>query len=436
VLVVRRRGMMQAVQLPQLVRSAKKAAFQLANNGRLLRIAFWPQRRFRPILFLGKRVILSRHADVSEVLARDEDFTIAEVNAANMARVNGPFVLGMDRSPSYDRERAIIERCTTGDDAGRIRTFVRSSAAELVDEARPRGRIDVVGGLARLVAVRLVAEYFGTPGPDEATMLRWMRTIFHESFLNVGADPLVRRTGEASADEFHSYADDLISRRRAELESGQDTPEDFLTRLVRLQDDPETRLSDEGIRRNLGGVVVGAVETTSKATAHAVDELLRRPAALAEAQAAARAEDVETVGRHVFEALRFNPINPVLSRHCARSTLVAAGTRRQRCIPAGHGVYAAILPAMFDPAVFHQPGRFRADRPASAYLHFGGGLHTCFGRHVNVIQIPEVATALLRLDNLRRAPGRDGKIVYDGPFPDRLVLDFDPVPHNGEGVPT
>lgn len=409
---------------------------QLATNGRLLRAAFWPLRRFKPILFLGRRVIITRHSDVSEVLARDEDFTVAEVNGAAMARMNGPFILGMDRSAQYYRERAIIERCAPPGDAERIRAFVRSSAAGLVDAATPPGQIDVVGGLARLVAVRLVAEYFGTPGPHEATMLRWMRTIFHETFLNVGADQDVRRAGEASADEFHAYADDLISRRRTEVEAGQDTPDDFVTRLVRLQNDPETRLSDEGIRRNLGGVVVGAVETTSKATAQAVDELLRRPAALASAQAAARTGDVETVGRHVFEALRFNPINPVLARHCARPAVVAAGTRRQRCIPAGRSIYAAILPAMFDPAVFDQAGRFRTDRPASAYLHFGAGLHTCFGRHVNVIQLPEVAAVLLRLENLRRAPGGDGKIVYDGPFPDRFLLQFDPVPPDGPGLRT
>jgi hypothetical protein len=59
------------------------------------------------------------------------------------------------------------------------------------------------------------------------------------------------------------------------------------------------------------------------------------------------------------------------------------------------------------------------------YLHFGYGLHTCFGRAVNGVQIPELVAALLRLPNLRRAPGSAGRIYYDGPFPNRLVLEFD-----------
>ncbi len=407
-------------------RFVKSATVRLANNASLIRTLSWPLLRFKPILVVGKLVFVTGHAEVREVLARDEDFTVAETNGATMDRVNGPFILGMDRSPQYLRERAILEQCIEGGDAEQIRAFVAATAAELVDAVQARGRLDVVQDLARPAAIRLVATYFGIPGPDEPTMMRWMRTIFHETFLNVGGDPTVRRAGEASAAEFHAYADDLITRRRSQIDLGEGTPDDFLTRLVRLQRDPETGLSDEGVRRNVGGVVVGAVETTSKATAHAIDQLLRHTAALRRARAAVAAGDVEEVGRYAFEALRFNPINPVLSRHAARDTVLAAGTRRKRCIPAGDTVYAAVLPAMFDPSVFDHPGEFRADRPTATYLHFGYGLHTCFGRYVNMIQIPELIAALLPLENLRRAPGPDGEIVYDGPFPDRLLLDFDP----------
>lgn len=403
----------------------KRGTVGLANNGPLIRRLSWPLLRFKPILAVGKLVFVTRHDDVREVLSRDEDFTVAEGNAAAMDRVNGPFILGMDRSPQYVRERSILERCIHEADVGRIRALVSDTAAELVQACRARGRIDVVQDLARPAAIRLLSSYFGVPGPDEPTMMRWMRTIFHETFLNVGGDPEVRRAGEESAAEFHAYADILIARRRSQIKLGETTPDDFLTRLVRLQSDPETRLSDEGVRRNIGGVVVGAVETTSKATAHAVDQLFRHGDALRRARTAAAADDVAEVGRYAFEALRFNPINPVLSRHAARATVLAAGTRREHCIPPGRIVYAGVLPAMFDPSVFDRPGDFRTDRPAGAYLHFGYGLHTCFGRYVNLIQVPELTAALLRLDNLRRAPKPEGAILYDGPFPDRLLLNFD-----------
>jgi hypothetical protein len=58
-------------------------------------------------------------------------------------------------------------------------------------------------------------------------------------------------------------------------------------------------------------------------------------------------------------------------------------------------------------------------------------MHTCFGHQINLVQLPETAAAILRMNNLRRASGNEGKITYDGPFPDRLVLEFD-APITGE----
>ncbi len=400
-------------------------ATRAANNAALIRALTWPVVRFAPTLTLGSRVIVTRHADVVEVLARDTDFTVAELNAARMARVNGPFVLGMDRSPLYERERSILQQSIEPGDAERIRTIVERNAGDLVEEVRASGRLDVVQQLARPAAVRLVGEYFGVPGPDEQTMMRWMRAIFYEAFLNIGENPAVREAGDAAGDELHAYLDELIAVRKSELAGGQATADDLVSRLLQMQGAEETRLSDEGVRRNVSGVIVGAVDTTSKAVAHAVEQLIKRPAVLRRAAQAAKAGDVETVGRYAFEALRFNPINPALARHASWDATLADGTRWAHRIPSGKTVYLGILPAMFDPRTFRRPGRFDPDRPFDAYLHFGGGLHSCFGRYVNVIQIPEIVAAVIRLDGLRFAGSPRRAITYDGPFPDKFEVEFD-----------
>ena len=398
----------------------------LLNNYAPIRVGFRALRQLAPVLVVGRTAVVSRHADCVEVFRRDEDFTISELNAPVMDRVNGPFILGMDRGPQYDRENGILERCVHPGDLDRIRAVVRNTATGLLDAARPHGRIDVVNGLARVAAARVVGSYFGTPGPDEKTLMRWMRTIFYETFMNVTRDPGVQKAGEASGAEFHAYVHRLIDERRTQIAGGDGAaPDDFFTRLVRLASEPDTHLSDEGIIRNIGGVVVGALDTTSKATTHAVHELLRRPEALADARRAARTGGGEAVTPYVLEALRFNPLNPALARKAARDTVIAEGTARRHHVPEGCLVYVAIGAAMFDPEVFRQPDHFRADRPQSAYLHFGHGMHTCFGEHVNLVQMPEVVAALLQLDGLRLGPGSDGRIVYDGPFPDRLIVEFD-----------
>jgi cytochrome P450 len=192
-----------------------------------------------------------------------------------------------------------------------------------------------------------------------------------------------------------------------------------------MQSEPGDSLDDDGVRRNISGIIVGAVDTNSAALAQALDQLLARPDALAKASQAARAGDVGTVSRFLFEALRFNPQAPGLLRFCRNGATVAAGTTRETKVPAGTTVVLGTLSAMFDPDAFPDPNAFRADRESPPYLHFGHGMHTCYGRPINLVQLPEIAMALLRLDGLRRASGSAGRIVYDGPFPDRLVVAFD-----------
>jgi cytochrome P450 len=256
-----------------------------------------------------------------------------------------------------------------------------------------------------------------------------MRLIFWETFLNVGSDRNVRRDAEIAAEQLHQYMDALIAERHTQIANAEETPDDLLTRLIQLQQTPESALSDEGIRRNLGGVVVGAVDTTSKATAQAIDQLLDRPAALRAATVAALNNDIKTLSAAVFEALRFNPINPFMVRHVARSTTVATGTRRQKTVKAGSDVFLGILPAMFDPVVFPNPHEFRTDRPIENYLHFGHGLHRCFGRYINLVQIPEIVGALLRYGNIRRPSPPLHQMQFEGPFPDRLLVEIQP--HRG-----
>jgi cytochrome P450 len=127
------------------------------------------------------------------------------------------------------------------------------------------------------------------------------------------------------------------------------------------------------------------------------------------------------VGRAVFEALRFDPHNPIIVRSCPAE--VRVGGENGAVVPAGSTVYAATLSAMFDPTAFADPGAFRTDR-AVPYLHFGGGAHRCYGALINGVTLPELACALLRRPPLRRAGWLRGRIHHDGPFPDRFEVRF------------
>jgi cytochrome P450 len=98
---------------------------------------------------------------------------------------------------------------------------------------------------------------------------------------------------------------------------------------------------------------------------------------------------------------------------------------RARTIPKGRPVLAATRSAMFDSAKIFAPQEFRSDRPDDNYLHFGFGPHTCFGRYINMVQVPGILKPVLRLAGLRRAPGPAGALAMAGPFPSSMTVEFD-----------
>ena len=81
---------------------------------------------------------------------------------------------------------------------------------------------------------------------------------------------------------------------------------------------------------------------------------------------------------------------------------------------------------MFDESVVTSPNESGIDRPAYNYIHWGIGLHTCFGQYINQVQIPAILKPLLQCKNLTRAPGPGGQLATTGPFPSSLSVQFSP----------
>lgn len=82
---------------------------------------------------------------MTDVLARDTEFTISQINGPRFEFLGAPFILGLDRGPQYLREEALLRSVVRDGDLETIRGFAAQTAAELVEAARLRGRIDVAG---------------------------------------------------------------------------------------------------------------------------------------------------------------------------------------------------------------------------------------------------------------------------------------------------
>ena len=393
---------------------------QLLTNPKLLRAATFGFRSVLPVATFADRVLVTRYPDVLEVLDNAAHFQVAEIYGAAMARTSGDFILGMDDAERHGRERSFLQSAVERSDLARVRDLVAGRAAELLEAAAPSGAIDVASGYAHELALTIVADYFGVPGPDRASMSRWMRTIFWDIFLNLTKLQSVSYAALRSAHELAAYLDSWAAQTRERLSPKPSSTDTFFERLLRTQ--AEQGHDDDFLRRNIGGVIIGAVDTVSKAIVHAVEQLLRRPLQLAEARRAALGGDDDQVAAYTFEALRFNPHNPIILRHCARDFRLARGTNREHLIRGGSTVYASTLSAMFDATVLEAPHEFRADRPWNHYVHFGQGMHRCFGERFNRVSIPQAVKALLLRPGLNLAHGHGRRPVYEGPFPVRFPV--------------
>jgi cytochrome P450 len=374
---------------------------------------FARMRRLHPIVSTRRFAVVTRAADVREVLGDHACFHV--LYEPKMTAITGPFILGLDGTALYRHDDAALRAAVRPEDLPGVGEEMLAAARERIARAAG-GQIDVVAELADPAIDRVISRYFGTPGPDTATQLRWARSLFQEIFINVADNPAVRDRALADAAQMRRHLDVLIAARKAQARSGGSAPDDVLTRLLRVRP-RDGGLHDVSIRHNLIGLVVGWIPTASKAFANVIEELLRRPAELERAQHAARDGDRDAVAAHVFEALRFRPQNWALLRMCVRDRTIAADTARATTIRQGATVFAATQSAMFDESAVAAPEEFRVNRRWSDYMHFGHGLHTCFGQEINRVQLPALATALLEGPPIERATGDAGRMRWRGPYP-------------------
>lgn len=389
-------------------------------------------RAFAPNLVLKRQVVaayentgtavVARGADVRDMLARDADFEVVYGPRMRKLTDGENFFLGMQPGWDYTRDTSAMRLAARTTDVAEI---VQPRATELANRivAESGGTIDLPPALTLQVPWDMTERYFGTGGPDAATMQDWTTTLFWYLFGDLGADPELDAKSMADAAAMRAYLDGAV----ATAKTRPDDRDTILNRCLALQGAETPGMSDLGIRNNLLGLLIGAIPTISKASCLALDELLRRPDALRQAQAAARADDDAKLAACIWEALRFNPHNPVIYRRATRDTVIAPGTLRGRTIPEGTLVFAATLSAMFDRRDIADPHVFRTDRRFEDYIIWGIGMHTCFGAAINSAVIPAILKSLLIQQNLRRADGTAGQVDTGGtPFPQHFTVAFDP----------
>ncbi|MCJ2057185.1 cytochrome P450 [Methylobacterium sp. J-048] len=372
----------------------------------------------RTALDCGAVVLVAGRAEVEEILSLPQVFSVALYKPKM-----GEFMLALDGTEVNYRDKAVMRAVLSWRDLPAIRDL----AGDITDTALEEGggTIDVVASISRLVPLRIVQRFFGFAASD-ADLLRWSYANQFDQFNNLPFDE------RADADAIHAAADlargemraafaSIIPARLAAIESGTDLPDDVLTRLLRLHLPVATGFGMDRVVINVGGLLIGAIETTSEAVVNTLAELLSRPAIHEAARTAARSGPAAFDG-YVWEALRFAPIVAFMFRQAETDHVLGRGSANETGIAKGKIVLPLSLSAMFDPNGVPEPERFDPTRPDQIYLHFGRGHHECLGRYVAGAMIPEIVRRILLRDDVRA----DGAVEDEGtPFPTAFRISYD-----------
>jgi len=320
--------------------------------------------------------------------------------------------------------------------------------------------IEIVNQYCRMVPAHLVQDYFGLEGVKREDLIEWSYWNQHDVFHNQPFDlnppeqfqHIVKK--HAAVDEtLKAYIRKLLFRKTIVLKpltplrliknllrrlrhSPPDTgpsKDDMVKRMLRSKFAEEVDLPVERVGVNIGGLLVGAIETTSQAVAQVVEFFLaHRADLLAELKQKAALVDPEAFDSMVWEALRFVPISPYMFRQASTDYVIAKGTDRSTAVRAGTNVLLITQSAMFDPYAYDNPDAFDHKRNWYHHFNFGFGSHECLGKYIGMIMIPEMVRQVMLRTNIagegtisRRNGARYGNgpgAGQEGPFPEEYNL--------------
>lgn len=406
-------------------------------------------RQERPVLVTPVCTLLARAEDVRDALQMPKIFT-AELYRSKMgARKNNPgYMTANDDNALYTREKAIMQMLLDRNDLPDIRRLIEKSAKDILSNAN--GRIEAINEYCRVLPVKLVQEYFGLDGIAPKKLMEWSFWNQYDSFYN---HPFDLRTEQETqhisgeyircSKEFIQYLKSLIIRklidtklrdpllsvfyklsnplRKAAGKKPGSVSDDIVKRMLRTGFVKQVHFPMKRMGMNIGGLLVGTVETTSKSAAQVIQFFIQRPELLAQAKVAAAKEDAEEFDSMVWEALRFVPLSPYLFRTLSQDHTIAEGTEHEVTLQQGSIVLPLTQSAMFDPNNYSSPDEYNPNRNWYKHFAYGFGAHECLGKYIGMVMLPEMVRQLLLCDSLTAEAPID---YQSGPFPEVYHLQW------------
>ncbi|MFC4015341.1 cytochrome P450 [Nonomuraea purpurea] len=305
------------------------------------------------------------------------------------------FITQLD-PPEHGKLRKLVSSAFTRKVVADLEPRIAALTHELLDEARDRGRFELVTDLAYPLPVIVIAELLGVPSSDRALFKKWADALFQRD-----AKPtLERRAEDLDAvmkpwREMSDYLADHAAERKLRPRA------DLLTRLVEAEVDGERLPDDQVVNFAIILLLAGHITTTMLLgnTVLCLD-------AFPDQQDKARA-DRSTIPDVIEESLRFLTPFAAVGRATTREVELGGVT-----IPADQVVMGWLAVANRDPRQFPNPDVFDPGRDPNPHVGFGRGIHFCLGAPLARLEGRVALNILLdRLNPLRTNPDDPAELM-------------------------
>jgi len=427
---------------------------------------FGQLREQRPILVTPECTLVTLFSDVTDVLQMPTVFTVDLYKPKmGVTPTQVGYLMAHDDDALHYREKSLMQGLLNRDDLPRVRKLIEKTARKILDDAH--GSIEIVNKYCRMVPAHLVQDYFGLDGVKRDDLIEWSYWNQYDAFHNQPFDLnspdqfqyIVKKHDEVT-EQLVCYIAVLMARKLVTVKIGNfvrlvlaplrligslvcrlfgckpgnaASKDDMVKRMLRSKFAKEVDFPIDRVGVNAGGLLIGAIETTSQAVAQVIEYFLeRRPDLLDEVKKKAALPDPTAFDSMVWEALRFVPISPYMFRQASADYAVATGTQRETTIHAHTNVLLMTQSAMFDTYAYEKPDIFDPNRNWYHHFNFGFGSHECLGKYVGMVLIPEMVRQVMLRSNIagKGTISRRNGALYgtgpgggtDGPFPEEYNL--------------
>jgi cytochrome P450 len=308
--------------------------------------------------------LVGRYRDAAEILRDHEHFSsVPPMSPFIQERLEvfgtAPRVVFSD-PPVHTRLRRLVSRAFTPKRIRDLEPRICEFTKILLDRVAEKGTFEVMGDLANVLPVMVIAEMLGVPPEDYLTFKQWSDWVIESDNTPPGT-PLP----EIVKDAFRSLREYFIN----EIEKRRRSPgQDLVSALVASRDEAEA-LTEEELITFVVLLLLAGNETTTNLIGNGMLALGRNPA-----QMQKLTREPQLMPRAIEEMLRYDCPVQSTARY-PKSDVTIDGVE----LKANTVTFVMVAAANRDPEQFPNPDTFDITRDPNEHLAFGEGIHYCLG---------------------------------------------------------